>query len=237
MRLVLTARKKITSETIYNKFIECVELITIAFGLCSYQFQIQLLEKHVDQIKNHIDKDQFDFVKQRIDNMKSTDPRHMLNPLEPEGVRIAETQIDRKVMYIIKELFGELYDGYISPKMYSPFHVQNASHEEILIFDPIKSGLVVDNAAMASTEPLSNILSSYNVIVLENTNFQRVIHRGGGRTKVDRNVMFEDVKMVKDAIKLSRLFCSKIQIKIIPSILYNGRHPNLELRNGEIGCT
>ena len=243
MRLVITSRKNMTSVAMYSKFLECVEMITIAFGLCSYQGQIKLIEKYTNNIKDHVDKEQFDFVSTRIANMKNTNPTHMLNPIEPEGVRIAETQIDRKVMYIIKELFGDLYDGYIAPKMYSPFHVGNASHEEVLIFDPIKSGLsvLVDYNIPIIHEPLP--LASYHVIVLEDTHFKRTILQGGGNINdmknEKRNDMFTDVQKVKEATKLAHFFSSKIRFTVPKSKLdTNHRHPNLAMYNQEeIGCT
>ena len=246
MRLVVTTRKTSSSVHVHSKVMECVELITIAFGLCSYKFQIDLFEKYVNKISDYIqDEKQLAFVRERIVYMKGVDPRHMLNPFEPEGVRIAETSIDRKVMFILKELFGDLYDGYIAPKMYSPFHVGNASHEEILIFDPINSGLVVftDNTVPISKESISTKLCKYNVIVLEDAHFKRQMFTGGGKCakEQERNGMFDDKVLVKEAKKLAHFFVSKLNVS---KSIRMDRHPDLAIdymamnkkREDEIGC-
>lgn len=224
MRLVISARKQMTSDVVYNKFIKSLKLINIAFGLCSYKFQIELMEKHLENIDLYvINKDELNFIKGRVENMKREDPTHMLNPLEPEGVRIAETQIDCKVMFILKELFGDVYDGFIAPKMYSPFHVGNASHEEILIFDPVKSGIVIfnDNDVVVPKESISTVFTGYKVFELECESFKRIIHKGGGiaisklkHKLIDRNTMFDDAKQVKEAIKEAKFFAKKIGYKI-----------------------
>ena len=221
MRLVVSARKKMTSDVVWNRFIESVRLITIAFGLCSYAGQIDLMEKHVASIEADVlDVKELDFIKSRIENMKLTDTKHVLNPFEPEGVRIAETQIDRKVMFILKELFGDVYDGYIAQKMYSPFHVQNASHEEILIFDPVKSGIVLfnDNDVTIPVMPISKVFTGYKIFELEGDSFKRtIILSGGGKRKnknIDRNTMFDDAVKVKEAITEAKFFTSRINYKI-----------------------
>ena len=247
MRLVITSRKSMTSNTMRNQFMHCVELITIAFGLCSYQFQIELLSKYIDRVEHLADdKNAIIFIRQQIEKLKDANPTHMLNPLEPEGVRIAETNIDRSVMFIIKELFGKVYDGYIAPKMYSPFHVGNASHEEILIFDPIKSGLVVSiKEDDVVKEPISNILLTFNVIEFEDVHFKRSVYAaktGGGFYKnKNRNDMFQDTKKVKEAAKLATFFSSKTRYKVTETTLgKTQRHPYLKIDqnqyNVEIGA-
>jgi hypothetical protein len=68
------------------------------------------MTNYIDRVEHLADnKDAIKFIRQQIEKLKDTNPTHMLNPLEPEGVRIAETNIDRKVMFIIKELFGQVY--------------------------------------------------------------------------------------------------------------------------------
>lgn len=230
MRLVITSRKQMSSTSSYDKFIECVKLITIAFGLCSYKYQVYLMEEHIKSIESRVaSKIQLNFMKKQLQTMKKFDPSYMLHPLEPEGVRIAETQIDCKVMFMLKELFGDVYDGYIAPKMYSPFHVGNASHEEIMIFDPVKSGLVMyKNKNTHVPVPIVDIsteFTGYDIIELEDVNFKRIImHKptatGGGKSKKnktileDRNAMFDDPIQVKEAIKLAKFFSGKIRYKI-----------------------
>ena len=60
-----------------------------------------------------------------------------------EGVRIAETFIDGPVMAFLSQLFKDLCDGFISPRLKTPFHIEKDGEmsQEIIIFNPIKSGI------------------------------------------------------------------------------------------------
>ena len=78
--------------------------MTMAFGLCSYQTQIKLLKMFSNAALSLFNK--------RITNMESIDPSNILHPIEPEGVRVAETYIDGYVMLLLKTLFGNIYDGH-----------------------------------------------------------------------------------------------------------------------------
>ena len=86
--------------------------MTMAFGLCSYQTQIKLLKMFSNDIQGLGNKAALSLFNKRITNMESIDPSNILHPIEPEGVRVAETYIDGYVMLLLKTLFGNIYDGH-----------------------------------------------------------------------------------------------------------------------------
>ena len=132
MKLIIASRKSNNAD-----IKKSIYYITMAFGLCSYDKQIKLLEEFSEYIKTYSNsKEAVDYFNYCLTNMKSIDPSTKLNPFEPEGVRVAETYIDGFVITILKELFNGIYDGFIAPKLISPFHKDNKTHEEIVLFDP-----------------------------------------------------------------------------------------------------
>ena len=243
MRLVINSRKHTSNEVILNKMMHCIALVSIAFGLVSYKCQIDLIERHVKWIEEFvIDPSQVVFVKKQIEQLKATNPSSKLHPIEPEGVRIAETSIDFQVIKILKELFGEMYDGYIAPKMFSPFHEGYASHEEILLFDPIKSGLSVlttNKLIKIKQEPIKSILQlSCNEIIIKGEHFERKIYQGGMLKKKSKSQYFdrrhdmfdiynETSKQYKKATKMAIHFANNTDA--IPKPLQSCRHPNLTI--------
>jgi hypothetical protein len=64
--------------------------------------------------------------------------------VEQEGVRVAETTVDGITMAFLKGLFDGFVDGFISPPLYSPYHIEkenNIMSPEMIIFNPLKSGI------------------------------------------------------------------------------------------------
>ena len=60
------------------------------------------------------------------------------------GVRIAETTNDTFTMGFLQELFKGVFDGFISPRLFSPFHTEKDNSlmsPEIIIFNPKESGI------------------------------------------------------------------------------------------------
>ena len=140
-------------------------------------------------------KSDYDDVMSRVQGMKMAPVLDILSPLEPEGVRIGETFIDANTMLILREIFGDKYDGFIAPRMYSPFHVGGMSHEEIVIFDPKKACLeVLPKARGLNLQKyrLEDVLSlSHKQFVVSFKN--QLFHKGGGEAmQRDKNYFFEN---------------------------------------------
>jgi hypothetical protein len=119
LNMVILSRKSNDGD-----ILQSIRYLTIAFGLCSYVGQIKLLEEYIQNVSDSvIDLNVLNDIKVKIKKMKAIYPTDILNPLEPSGVRIAETTIDGKVMLILREMFKGIYDGFIAPQTWSPFHV------------------------------------------------------------------------------------------------------------------
>ena len=218
LRMVILSR---TSND--GSILQSIRYLTIAFGLCSYVGQVKLLEEYVASVsKLAIDATLLNDIKAKIQQMKQIYPTDILNPLEPEGVRIAETTIDGKVMLILKELFSGIYDGFISPKLWSPFHTDNYSHEEIVIFDPIKSKLdIYDATAKPKTLELETVLNhNYKSYNIKDAKYPLKIYskfKDGGASSQDRNKFYDDMNAhdLKEAIKEAKFFKQNVNIEAI----------------------
>lgn len=211
VRLMLSSRPKVISMS--KKAQECIFFLTIAFGYCSYEKQIDLLDQFLKHNMKHIPTKELAEVQSNLAKMKEVTPllsQSQLNPFEPEGVRIAETYIDGNVMLILKAFFKDMYHGYIAPQMFSPFHTNNGTHEEVVIFDPIKAGLAIMKP-IQNNKYINNIKSitlqkhlsnTHKHLHIEYNDFSRNIFRGGNTSKPkpitnilktqDRNAFFED---------------------------------------------
>jgi hypothetical protein len=193
LRLIIASRKSNENNNILN----CIRYLTISFGLCSYEKQIYLLEDEADQVE-------LQNVKTKIQNMKNLygETTKILNPLNPEGVRVGETFIDSKSLLLLRELFKDVYDGFIAPQQYSPFHTNNYSHEEIVIFDPIKSGIerTIENPHQHIRILNNELNNKYNSYILKDNNFEFKIAYLEDKYKYYKNKKFmrDTKKEIKD---------------------------------------
>ena len=113
---------------------------TISFGLCSYAHQIVLFKERYDSVLKSSDP-KYDGIKTGFHHMDSLHRPKLLR--EQRGIRIAETTNDAIVMGFLKELFGDIYDGWIAPSQETPFHIEKQSilHSELVLFNPADSGI------------------------------------------------------------------------------------------------
>ncbi len=134
-----------------------IKTIALGLGLTSFQKQIklykeryrQVLNKPVNELKND-DKYTVDVLEHMInvldsyDNDNDLNNKKGLNPLELEGIRIGETTNDVELSIYLQKIFSYYCDGFIAPKMYSPYHLpNNYINQEILIFNPQQSNLEI----------------------------------------------------------------------------------------------
>jgi hypothetical protein len=228
LRLIIASRKSNENNNILN----CIRYLTISFGLCSYEKQIYLLEDFLQIIENQADQVELQNVKRSIQNMKNLygETAKILNPLNPEGVRVGETFIDNKSLLILRELFKDVYDGFIAPQQYSPFHTNNYSHEEIVIFDPIKSGIIEikkNKIKRINIKNLNNELNDkYNSYILKDNNFEfKVYTKHGGAYLEDKYKYYKNKKFMRDTKKEIKDFTNNI---IFSKYVYH--HPRLMLK-------
>lgn len=105
-----------------------------AFGICSFYHQMQLAKHYFNMTREYVE------IQKMLEYYNSFPSKF----IELEGVRIAETNNDGQVMVFLSELFKDLCDGFISPRIHTPYHYEKNGWmtEEIILFNPIKSGIV-----------------------------------------------------------------------------------------------
>ena len=112
---------------------------TTSFGLCSLGHQIRLLKymysQHIQDLKGLPELE-------KLYNPKAA--------FEAQGVRVAETVNDGHTMAFLKGLFKGIADGFISPRMETPFHIEKSGvlNPEMIIFDPSASGIQLANQSI-----------------------------------------------------------------------------------------
>jgi hypothetical protein len=204
-----------------QQVLKLLSFVTMAFGLVSYGRQTQLLQQHLLDNMDPSNPEGSNFFRARLANMQSFDlSATPLNASEPEGVRVGETVIDGHVMLVVKELFAEVCDGYIAAKCFSPFHVGNFTHEEVVVFDPT-SLRVAEPTPMLTPVPITVLLRP-DVIHLRYMNIidrPVVMQRGGGGTRgvEDKNKFFDCPDRVAAAQKLVRAFIEDLRRPSRPS--------------------
>lgn len=211
--------------------------IMIAFGLTIYPHQIQLFEQYINIMKvNPITQKK---MNEKIDHMKKFKfNRVPHNPIIPTGVRIGEIKTDGFVMLILKELFKDICDGYIAPKLVSPFHPGNSAHEEIVIFDPKHKIVVLEDEDITVNEyPIENKINSSKNNTLVSIKYKNFIstrmnmNLSGGGDLEDKNVFYTDKKykkLVKEATTRAKKFVKIINKSIdIKSHIFDA-HPHLK---------
>jgi hypothetical protein len=119
------SKEKVIADDIYN--------VILAFGICSFFHQVELLKRRYRH------------------NLSQPGIVAMINAakqpsglFETPGVRIGETENDGYAMAFLKELFSGFVDGFFSPRLESPYHVEKHGtiNPEIILFNPASCNLV-----------------------------------------------------------------------------------------------
>jgi hypothetical protein len=166
--------------------------LTASFGLCSLPHQIDLL-KYIffNSIQGHNRKNKIEKIIENEENMKGlknliTYSNEETYPIvEQRGFRIGETQIDADTMYFLQHFFSGFADGFISPRLISPYHIEKEGtmSPEMIIFNPLASGIEI---ATLTKQKLETELVSYLImknkkqILLESGNFKTKIYTQNG---------------------------------------------------------
>jgi hypothetical protein len=145
-----------------EKAIEYLASIMLSFGLCSLGHQIELAKMRyvIPQMKGAI---------------KAMEQYHKRGQLiEQTGVRIAETTNDIFTMGFLQELFKGIFDGFISPRLFSPFHVEkdkSMMSPEVILFNPKDSGIKeisYPHKSSISLLSINDLLVTSGHVILEN---------------------------------------------------------------------
>lgn len=110
--------------------------IALALGICTLRTQLDLLidvqsaSTHPQNVQGAVDA-----MRHALDTNQFPD---WVNAMEPQGGRAGVTDLDYEVAVILKDVFGKMCDGIMSPRMRSMYHYDTAHslRPEVLVFSP-----------------------------------------------------------------------------------------------------
>jgi hypothetical protein len=204
----------------------------ISFGLCSLGHQITLLK---ERYKEELKKDTANSKEIKKNIKKMIDIYKPLNIVEQKGVRVAETTNDGVTMAFLQELFKGLFDGFVSPRLFTAFHTEKGGqlNPEMIIFNP-----KVSNIKQIKYYPSNIIKKSFNDFISDNHQLINVrmmnsgeeismkMYVSGGKQINSKHYLddYEDklnandkevVKEYKNATKSGKRWRKKIDIRMI----------------------
>lgn len=102
---------------------------TLSFGLCSLYHQVGMAKNR--------------FKKNIPEGLNTLEKTIKLSLYEQPGVRIAETTNDSETMGFLSTIFKGFVDGFVSPRMATPFHIEKGGvmSPEMIIFNPLESSI------------------------------------------------------------------------------------------------
>lgn len=171
MRVLLS---RLISTNSHDKAIQSLASIMLSFGLCSLGHQIELIKMRYKDLNKSTH--EYKQIQESINAMeKYYKPS---NIIEQTGVRVAETTNDVYTMGFLQELFKDIFDGFISPRLYSPFHTEKPDtlmSPEIVIFNPKLSGveelIKYPSPSMVTKIKINDILHrSSSYVLIDNAN-------------------------------------------------------------------
>ena len=141
-----------------------IHAASLALGLCSFHAQLALFRA---RYSDALEAPEF---AERLAAMEryARDPPANGNPVELEGVRIAEGANDAELIALLSDLFGDDVDGYISPQLSSPYHAAEGGYlnAELVIFNPLRSGIAEVPLGDAETAEALRDLRHYPILAL-----------------------------------------------------------------------
>ena len=142
------------------------------------------------------------------------------NPLELQGIRIGETNNDVDSTFILKEIFGDFFDGFICPTIFSPYFDDNKIPNEILLFNPLSTIIKINNIP-SNTETINiyeilikNNINLFTVSFFMKDNETTYFHQGGKKNNIDyifeKNNLINNKKELTDLTKQGNEFKKNI---------------------------
>jgi hypothetical protein len=157
----------------------CILATTISFGLCSLSHQLKLMK--------YAYKGSTDTMERIKDIEKSI---KITGIIESPGIRVGETYVDGTSVAFLKEILSGVADGFISPRLKSPYHSEKDGtiNPELILFDPEKAGLQ-QISTIPSNLPVKNIneilRSSHIITTLYRDQMHSAFYMtGGGNNKL-----------------------------------------------------
>jgi len=216
----------------YSKDKDKCALFMIVYGLCSYKDQIQMFGNYNKSMidMGRVKPDVIQILRDKMNyliNFKWDNFNN--NPVIPRGIRIGEASLDGQVTIILKEMFQDICDGYIAPRLFSPYHINNIAHEEIVIFNPKKELYVVSEEIKNINIKSINDRIKENCISIKIDNLNMWMKKntlnnaltGGNKEYIDKNNYLDELsnKDFKKQTTEAKKFVNNLKVKISTSIL------------------
>jgi len=141
IRFMINILERIIQTNRTDKNINDFASTMLSFGLCSLGHQILLLkQRYQDLLKKNTE----DAKVMKASISKMIEYYKPGNLIEQKGIRIAETTNDGITMAFIQELFKGEFDGFISPRLETVFHIEKGGqlNPELILFNPKMSNII-----------------------------------------------------------------------------------------------
>jgi len=184
-----------------------------------------------------------EYYNKYILNKSYTEKPLDINPISTSGFRIAETNNDAYILQFLKQCMGHMIDGFISPRLKSPYHIekQYTMSPELIIFDPIQAGIIefdINKAASLNHITMNSILnfqSSKIEIAYKNIKTTHRTRRGGINNndlitsdEAFQNAFVHKQQDIVDLLKSAQKAGTKWK-KQFTFIDYYAKHPECDL--------
>jgi hypothetical protein len=164
--------------------------LALSYGLVSLYKQLNLYKmRYISTINS--DTIYKKLIKYYNDFESKKDKELFQNPLELQGIRIGETNNDIDSTFILKEIFGDFFDGFICPTIFSPYFHENNIPNEILLFKPLDTIIEIDiipnNLETININEIliKNNINLFTVPFFMKNNETTYFQYGGKKNKID----------------------------------------------------
>jgi hypothetical protein len=203
---LILLRKNNEFETIIKAYMT----LALSYGLVSLYKQLNLYKmRYLTTLETD---SRYKKMIEYYNNYESKTEKELFqNPLELQGIRIGETNNDVDSTFILKEIFGDFFDGFICPTIFSPYFDDNYIPNEILLFNPLETVINIDTLPSNSiTININEILIKNNINLFSVPFFMKndeitYFQYGGKKNNIDyifeKNKLINKKKKVNDLIK------------------------------------
>ena len=131
----------------------------VGYGLCGIHDQLQIGGNMFrDSIgMKHLQKYYDTYIKGKSIMERPLD----VNPVSPAGFRIAETLNDGYILNFVKTIFGDIADGFIAPRLKTPYHHEKGymMSPEIVLFSPLSAQMQeISDSRTFQSQGISEVL-------------------------------------------------------------------------------
>ena len=180
---LILLRKNNDFETIIKGYMT----LSLSYGLVSLYKQLNLYKmRYFTTLNNDM---RYKKITEYYNDFESKKDKELFqNPLELQGIRIGETNNDVESTFILKEIFGDFFDGFICPIIFSPYFDDNNIPNEILLFNPLDSIVEIDSIPNnLETININEILIKNNINLFTIPFFMKNNESiyGGKKNKID----------------------------------------------------